>query len=71
MSDQQATTGETVALSLTRDEAQVVVDALRCLVNTRRYAFKDDKVDINEVHRSMFDAAERIATAIRQQVSNS
>jgi hypothetical protein len=57
---------ETVALQITPEEAEMVVEGLHMLLNSRRFSFKEPSEDVRQLHHSVYEAVERIEAAIRK-----
>jgi len=57
---------DTASITLSREDAKIVRDALKVLRNTRLYAFKDQDEDIRQTHATMLDAAERLDAALKE-----
>ena len=57
MANQPTTTPQTALLDVTRDEADLIVEGLKILCNCRRYAFKEQNEDVEQLHRDLFSIA--------------
>ncbi len=57
---------ETVALQISREEAEMIVDGLHMLLNSRRFAFKEPNDDVRQLHARVYEAVERIEAEIKK-----
>lgn len=66
MSQDAALLNEAVDLHFTRHEAELLVEALRTLTNSRRFAFKEPQEDVRQMHAQLFELAERVERQVKQ-----
>ncbi len=69
MADQTTTAPESASLQITREQAELILEAVKMLCNSRRYAFKDQHDDIEQVHSSLFDSASDLEQRLRDAFS--
>jgi hypothetical protein len=65
MSQDAALCNGAVDLHFSREEAELVVEALRTLANSRRFAFKEPQEDVRQLHAQLFDLVERVENEVR------
>lgn len=53
-------TPATIALHVTREEAEMIVEGLHMLRNCRRFSAKEPGDDVRTLHAALYDALERI-----------
>lgn len=56
----ESTTAATVALELTRDEAAMLLEGLKILLNSKRFAFKEPDEVAQQMHADVFAAVARL-----------
>ncbi len=55
-----------VELHFSKTEAELLIDALRTLANSRRFAFKEPQEDVRQMHPQLFELAERVESQIKR-----
>lgn len=65
MTDPTQTAPETATLELTREDANLILEALTMLLNSRRFAFKEPHENVRDTHAATFESCERIEAALR------
>ncbi len=65
MTNQPTTAPESTSLDVTRDEADLIIEALQMLCNCRRYAFKDQDEDVEQLHSHLFHSAGDLRQRLR------
>jgi hypothetical protein len=66
MRNDVAVAQDVVELVFTREEAELVVDALRTLLNARRFGFKEPHEDMRHLHAQLFDLLERVDGQVKR-----
>ncbi len=65
MANQPTTTRQTASLDVTREEADLIVEGLKVLCNCRRYAFKEQDEDVEQLHHELFSTASDLQKRLR------
>ena len=65
MANQPTTAPDSTSLDVTRDEADLIIEALQMLCNCRRYAFKEHDEDVEQLHRHLFNSAGDLQQRLR------
>lgn len=60
---------EKITIDVTPAEAEMIVEGLRMLLNTRRYSFKAKDDDVRKLHGPLFDAVERFERLLAPSAS--
>jgi hypothetical protein len=63
---QEAVTVDGVCLQLSAEEARLVVEGLRTLLNARRFSFKEPHEDMRQVHAPLFDLLDRVESELKR-----
>lgn len=56
----ESTTSTTASLELTREEAEMLLDGLQILLNSKRFAFKEPDENAQKIHADIFAAVARL-----------
>lgn len=57
-----------ITLSVTPDEAQMIVEGLKMLANSRRFSFKDREDDVDVLYRQLFETVVRIEALVKERL---
>lgn len=60
----ESTTSATASLELTREEAEMLLDGLKILLNSKRFAFKEPDENAQKIHGDVFAAVSRLETFV-------
>lgn len=55
---------DTASLTVSRSDAERILEALRMLVHCRLFSFKQPDEDVRQLHREVFELYERIASQV-------
>lgn len=55
-----------IALQVSREEAEMIIDGLRMLLNSRRFSFKEPSEDVRQLHAEVYEAVARIEAEIKK-----
>lgn len=56
----------TASLEVTRDEAELILDGLVMLLNSKRFSFKEPDEDSRQVHAELYAAVARLEAFLEQ-----
>jgi hypothetical protein len=65
MSNPTSAPAQTAKLEVTRDEAELLLDGLRILLNSKRFAFKEASDDTRQMHADAYAAVARLEEFVR------
>lgn len=60
---------ESVTLHVSPEEAALIVEGLRMLLNSRRFSFKEPSDDVRQLHARVYQAVERIEDEVKKRSS--
>lgn len=68
MSIDETTPPAPIVLKVEPDEAQMIVEALKMLANSRRFAFKEREANVNVLYRRLFETVQRIEAQVKERL---
>lgn len=60
------TLADTAAVSLSREEAQTILDGLDMLLNSRRFSFKQADEDTAKLHADLIRVVDRVSAELHR-----